>query len=403
MEFLKTHAIISRSWLISALNRKRKILKEFRISNLEFRISAEGRLPEEITPLRGQTLSGVQNVQALNSSQSEREGEAGAPASAGRDLLVEGATPLRGQTLSGVQNVQALNSSQSEREGEAPTALLVEGATLAPKEIVLWYEQEDHDLYDVCADDHCQRYQGITKTVLPYAGEAVLETRGQLIIYEGEICDARYSKACGGITEAFETAWSDVRVPYLISIPDSEIPCQPIMAEEDACRWILSEPDAYCNTKDADILEKILPDFDRETESFFRWKIKYTREELEAILMEKSGFDFGTLMEIQPLSRGQSGRIFRLKIVGSKKSMIVGKELEIRRWLAKSHLYSSAFVVMTECGVDGEIKSFVFHGAGWGHGVGFCQIGAAVMATKGFSAGEILSHYFPGTEIKRLY
>jgi len=347
VEFLKAHAVISRSWLIAALDRKRRA-----------------------RPAETQNLASLQT--------------------------------LEGATIAGIQSVKELSSSQSEREGEAPTVLPVEGATQAP-EIVRWYEQEDHDLYDVCADDHCQRYQGVTKIVSVHAGEAVLKTRGQVITYMGEVCDARYSKACGGITEAFETAWDDNRVPYLESISDATASYLPIITEEDAARWILSEPDAYCNTEDADILARILPDFDRETEAFFRWKIEYKREELEKILLEKSGIDFGTLKGIQPLSRGPSGRIFRLKIIGSKKSIVVGKELEIRRWLSVSHLYSSAFIVNMEYDAQGEVKTFVFHGAGWGHGVGLCQIGAAVMATKGFSAEGILRHYFPGTEIQRIY
>lgn len=270
-------------------------------------------------------------------------------------------------------------------------------------EIVRWYEQEDHDLYDVCADDHCQRYQGITKIVSRGAGEAVRQTSGQVITYGDEICDARYYKACGGITEDFRTAWENRKIPYLSSISDAPVFHHPILTEEEAKRWVFSEPDAYCNTKDKDILETILPDFDRETQGFFRWKAEYSRKELEGILLEKSGFDFGTLTEIKPLQRGPSGRIFRLRIIGSKKSIIVGKELEIRRWLSRTHLYSSAFIVKKQYDAHGEIERFVFHGAGWGHGVGLCQIGAAVMAGKGFGTEEILKHYFPGTEIQRIY
>ncbi len=264
-------------------------------------------------------------------------------------------------------------------------------------EVMRWYDREDHELFDVCADDHCQRYQGITKIVSERAEAAVRETRGVVITHQGEICDARYSKACGGITEDFATAWDDRSVPYLRSIADASVPLRPIATEEEASVWILSNPEAYCCTKDERLLEKILPDFDRETKGFFRWRVDYSRMELEEILREKSGFDFGTLQEIVPLRRGPSGRISRLKIVGSKRSSIVGKELEIRRWLSRSHLYSSAFIVR----VEGE--RFVFHGAGWGHGVGLCQIGAAVMATRGFSAEEILSHYFQGTQTKRIY
>jgi stage II sporulation protein D len=265
------------------------------------------------------------------------------------------------------------------------------------EEVIRWHDREEHDLFDVCADDHCQRYQGITKIVSEQAEEAVRKTRGMVIAYRDEICDARYSKACGGLTENFGTAWNDKQVPYLQSISDASVPHRPIKTEEEASAWCLTNPDAYCNTKDERLLEKILPDLDRETRTFFRWKIGYSRGELEEILREKSGLDFGTLKEIVPITRGPSGRISRLKIVGSKRSIVVGKELEIRRWLSRTHLYSSAFVVKVESG------RFTFHGAGWGHGVGLCQIGAAVMATKGFSAEKILKHYFRGVEIQKVY
>jgi stage II sporulation protein D len=271
------------------------------------------------------------------------------------------------------------------------------------QEVTRWYEQEDHDLFDVCADDHCQRYQGIGRIVSERAAEAVRGTCGQVIMYNDEICDARFSKACGGLTEGFETAWADKHIPYLTSISDAPVIFDPVETEEDAVHWVLSQPDAYCNTNDTAILEKILPDFDRETTAFFRWKVDYSREELEEILREKSGFDFGTLRKIEPLSRGPSGRIYRLRVAGSKRTMVVGKELEIRRWFSRSHLYSSAFIVKIECHPDGEVKRFIFHGAGWGHGVGLCQIGAAIMATKGFSAEYILKHYFPGIEIRNIY
>ena len=270
-------------------------------------------------------------------------------------------------------------------------------------EVIRWYDREDHDLYDVCADDHCQRYQGITKIISPQAEEAVRETRGMVITAGDKICDARYSKACGGLTENFETAWDDEHVPYLTSISDSPLPHQSIRTEGEARKWILSEPVAYCNAKETNILDTILPDFDRQTKDFFRWNVQYPREELEQILGEKSGLDFGTLQAIIPLHRGPSGRISRLKIVGSKRTVIVGKELEIRRWLSRSHLYSSAFVVEEDTDAKGKVRQFRFHGAGWGHGVGLCQIGAAVMASKGFSAKEILLHYFPGTDLLKIY
>jgi stage II sporulation protein D len=270
------------------------------------------------------------------------------------------------------------------------------------EEVILWYDREEHDLFDVCADDHCQRYQGIAK-IVGQAEEAVRETCGRAITWQGEICDARYSKACGGITEAFATAWEDKPIPYLGIVSDAPVPRPPVRTEEEASAWILSEPEAYCNTKDERLLERILPDFDRGTRGFFRWRVEYSRPELEQILREKSGLDFGTLQEIAPLRRGPSGRVSLLKIVGSKKSRIVGKELEIRRWLSRSHLYSSAFVVAVKYDPDGQAARFILNGAGWGHGVGLCQIGAAVMATRGFSAEQILNHYFRGVEIKKIY
>ncbi len=267
----------------------------------------------------------------------------------------------------------------------------------ADEVVMRWYDQQHHDLFDVCSDDHCQRYQGTTKIISKQAEEAVRETIGTVITYQDEICDARYSKCCGGITEEFDTAWDDKQVPYLASISDAPVSRQPIGTEEEASAWILSNPEAYCQTIDERLLESILPDFDRETKDFFRWRIEYSRKELEEILREKSGFDFGTINEITALRRGPSGRISRMRIVGSKQSMVVGKELEIRRWLSRTHLYSSAFVVM----VDEE--RFTFYGAGWGHGVGLCQIGAAVMANEGFSAEEILGRYFRGVEIRKIY
>ncbi|MGZ3614637.1 MAG: SpoIID/LytB domain-containing protein [Thermodesulfobacteriota bacterium] len=264
-------------------------------------------------------------------------------------------------------------------------------------EVIRWYDREDHDLFDVCSDDHCQRYHGITKVISQHAEEAIRKTNGTVMTYRNEICDARYSKACGGITENFETAWNDKRVPYLRSTSDASTSHHPIGTEEEATAWILSKPDAYCNTKDAHLLERILPEVDRETKDFFRWEVEYSRKELEEILQKQTGFDFGELTEIVPISRGPSARISRLRIVGSKKSMVVGKELEIRRCLSDTHLYSSAFIVRLEA------DRVVFHGAGWGHGVGLCQIGAAVLATQGFSAEEILKHYFRGVEIRKIY
>jgi stage II sporulation protein D len=270
-------------------------------------------------------------------------------------------------------------------------------------EILQWYDREDHTHYDVCADDHCQRYHGITKVISKSAAEAVSVTHGQFLVYNKEICDARFSKACGGRTELFEHAWEDTSIPYLQSVSDSVINHLPVVNEDSAERWILSSPEVYCNTADGKILQHVLPSFDRDTTDFFRWKVEYQREQLEELLTKKSGIDFGTLMDIVPLKRGPSGRIYKLKIIGSKQTRIVGKELEIRRWLSNSHLYSSALIVNIERDDHGIPKKFIFHGSGWGHGVGLCQIGAAVMAVQGFTAEDILNHYFSPAEILRLY
>ena len=270
-------------------------------------------------------------------------------------------------------------------------------------EIIRWYDREDHAFFDVCADDHCQRYQGITKVMSKSAKEAVEATRGIFLVIDNEVCDARFSKACGGRTELFENCWEETPISYLHSISDSSVNYPPILNEADAERWVTSSPDVYCNTTDGKILQHVLPSFDHETTDFFRWKIEYAREQLEEILHTKSEIDFGMVMDIVPLKRGPSGRIVKLKIAGSKRTVIVGKELEIRRWLSKSHLYSSAFIVKIERDANRLPIKFVFHGAGWGHGVGLCQIGAAVMAMKGFTAEEIMKHYFKGAELKKLY
>ena len=264
-------------------------------------------------------------------------------------------------------------------------------------EVIRWYDREDHDRFDVCADDHCQRYQGVPKTAAKRANKAVQDTYGIVITFHEEICDSRYSKCCGGLTDNFATAWDNQSIPYLTSISDASIFHPPIRTEEEASRWILSTPEAYCRVSDEILLKQILPGFDQQTKDFFRWKVEYSRRELEDIIHKKSGFDFGNLKEVTPLARGPSGRIFRLKIAGSKRSIMIGKELEIRRWLSPTHLYSSAFIVKEEG------NRFIFYGAGWGHGVGLCQIGAAVMATQGFTAEKILKHYFKGVDIEKIY
>ena len=270
-------------------------------------------------------------------------------------------------------------------------------------EVVRWYDREDHSLFDVCADDHCQRYHGLTKIISPAAGEAVQDTRGVFLVHDGQICDARYSKSCGGRSEVFGSAWEDIDMPYLPTVSDAAVQHPLVYSEQTAALWVNSSPEAYCNTKDGNILRQVLPSFDQETTNFYRWTVTYTQEELATLLLERSGIDFGRITRLEPLQRGPSGRIVRLRIVGSRRTVVVGKELEIRRWLSTSHLYSSAFVVQTEGSTSGAPDKFILKGAGWGHGVGFCQIGAAVMAAKGFKAEQIVKHYFRGAELKKLY
>lgn len=267
-------------------------------------------------------------------------------------------------------------------------------------ELVRWYDHDDHKGFDVCADDHCQRYQGITRACTPRASQAVYATWGEVLTYNGQLCDARFSKCCGGVFEEFENCWEPVRHPYLVAAADTASPDSypDLRGEENARRWILSSPEAFCNTTDSHVLDQVLNDYDRETPDFYRWKVVYTPAELSAIIRDRSGIDFGMVTALVPLSRGTSGRITRLRIEGTLRTFVVGKELEIRRWLSRSHLYSSAFVVDRDA--DGR---FVISGAGWGHGVGLCQIGAAMMAWQGYGYREILSHYFKGAAITRRY
>ena len=272
-------------------------------------------------------------------------------------------------------------------------------------EYIRWYDREDHENFDVCADDHCQRYQGISRAYTPLVQEAIEETRNMVLVYNGEVCDARFSKCCGGISERFENTWEPVKHPYLTEIIDSDtLSCVPDLSkEENARQWILSKPDVFCNTQNKNILSNVLNDYDQETHDFFRWQVSYTPEELSTLIYSRIGIDFGNLQAIEPIERGTSGRIIKLRISGSKRSMIIGKELVIRKAFSTTHLYSSAFIVDTEKNSSGNIVRFILKGAGWGHGVGLCQIGAAVMSTKGYDYKKILAHYFPNTQIKAFY
>ena len=270
-------------------------------------------------------------------------------------------------------------------------------------EIIRWYAREDHTLFDFCADDHCQRYQGITMAANSNVERAVKETENMVLASGGKVCDARFSKCCGGVTERFSACWEDSDVEYLTALRDAESsePLPPLDTEEGARAWIESVPDAFCSSPDGRVISQVLNSYDQETADFYRWTVVYDSDTLSALVREKSGIDFGLIKELLPMERGASGRIVRLKIVGTIRSIVVGKELEIRRWLSPSHLYSSAFVVDKQMADDGTVN-FVLQGAGWGHGVGLCQIGAAVMGEKGYSYKDILAQYYPGTELKNI-
>lgn len=272
-------------------------------------------------------------------------------------------------------------------------------------EYIRWYDREDHTIFDVCADDHCQRYQGITKATNKSVEQAVKATRGQVLMYKNSICDARFSKCCGGVTEEFGTCWENKNYPYLASVRDmADAASLPDLTnEQEAEKWIRTAPEGFCNTSKKSIIRQILNNYDRETTNFYRWKVRYTQEELAELIRENTKSDYGQIVDLVPIERGKSGRICKLKIVGTIKTLIIGKELEIRRTLSDSHLYSSAFVIDKGPAKDGIPTWFELTGAGWGHGVGLCQIGAAVMGEQGYGYSDILLHYYKDADIRKLY
>lgn len=299
-------------------------------------------------------------------------------------------------------------SEPNPRQVAAEIKMLSEAANVADQSIK-WYGRESHEHFDICADDHCQRYQGISKAFSESAFGAVRDTRGEVLTYGDEICDTRYSKSCGGMTEIYSSVWEDKDLPYLKPVydgPGKEAPGHrlPLSVEANADDWITSSPLAYCAMVTPELLDRILPGFDQETGACYRWRVDYTQDELCAILRLRLGTEFGKIQALLPMERGESGRIIRLKIVGEKRTLIIGKELEIRRALSPSHLYSSAFVVRAAIEAESDYPSmFSIIGAGWGHGVGLCQIGAAVMADRAHTHQEILEHYFQNIAIRKLY
>ena len=284
--------------------------------------------------------------------------------------------------------------------------------------LIRWYDREDHTIFDVCADDHCQRYQGITKETSPHVAEAIRQTLGQVLLDGEDICDARFSKCCGGETEEFQYCWEDTPKSYLTAVRDLVLGVKneeqedsslftlhsSLQDEATAERWIRSNPPAFCNTTDKKILSQVLNDYDQETADFYRWKVTYSQEKLQQLFEEKLKMNFGSILDMKAVERGKSGRISKLQIIGTEKTFTIGKELEIRRALSDTHLYSSAFVVdKYDKDEQGVPQRFEIIGAGWGHGVGLCQIGAAVMGEQGYAYNDILLHYYQGAEIKQLY
>lgn len=316
-------------------------------------------------------------------------------ATASLELLKAHAVISRSWLLAQIHKNKAITASQS----------LYSAFTQTDQELIRWYDREDHTHFDVCADDHCQRYQGITRASTEMVRQAIAATCGQVLMWEGNICDARFSKCCGGAFEEFQYCWEGIKHPYLSKQRDSktgsELP--DLRVESEADQWIRTSPESFCNTKDKKILSQVLNNYDQETTDFYRWKIEYKQDELSELILKRSGIDYGQILDLIPVERGTSGRLVKLKIRGSKRTMTIGKELEIRRTLYTSNLYSSAFVIDKADIVDDVPGRFILTGAGWGHGVGLCQIGAAVMGEQGYPYDTILLHYYIGATIDKLY
>lgn len=312
-------------------------------------------------------------------------------ASSSMELLKAHAVISRSWLMAQVLKGETIQSSEE----------VYQSTTETEEELVKWYDREDHSNFDVCADDHCQRYQGITRQSNEAVLKAIEATKGQVLISDNQICDARFSKCCGGISETFENVWEPQAHKYLQAINDhkeSDVKLD-LRNESAAENWIQSSSDVFCNNSDKAILSQVLNDYDMETPDFFRWEVRYTQKELSELVNRKTGKNFGEIIDLIPLQRGLSGRIIRLKIVGEKLTFTIGKELEIRKVLSESHLYSSNFILEKE----NQAGDFILKGAGWGHGVGLCQIGAAVMGAKGYSHKEILLHYFKGAVLENRY
>ena len=295
---------------------------------------------------------------------------------------------------------------QKDKDNEAAPDVMLGETAQNPDEEIKWWDRDDHVNFDVCADDHCQRYQGVTRASTETVKQAIAATWGQVLMYDGELCDARFSKSCGGAFEQFEYCWQPRHYNYLVARRDGVNPMDfpDLTREDNADEWILSSPEAFCNTTDPVILSQVLNDYDQETKDFYRWTVEYTQDQLSALIKKRTGVDYGRIKSLEPVARGTSGRLWKMKIVGEKCTKTIGKELAIRYALSESALYSSAFVVEKhDVDAEGYPGKFVLRGAGWGHGVGLCQIGAAVMGAKGYGYKEILLHYFIDADIEAQY
>ncbi|HRZ98371.1 MAG TPA: SpoIID/LytB domain-containing protein [Paludibacter sp.] len=323
-------------------------------------------------------------------------------ATASDELLKAHAVISRSWLLSPLQEQRTMNKEQ-----RGQTEFKTTNYKLQTTNFVKWYERDAHTHFDVCADDHCQRYQGITRASTVAVENAIEATRGEVLMYEDRICDARFSKSCGGVSELFENCWAPEHYPYLTKVIDNPVAPEgfelDLTVEVNAQKWIRHSPEAFCNTTDKKVLAQVLNNYDQETTDFYRWKVEYSQAEISELLARRSGNDFGEIIDLIPVTRGESARLIELKIIGTKQTVTVGKELEIRKWLSNSHLYSSAFVIDKSDIADGIPQHFTLIGAGWGHGVGLCQIGAAVMGEKGYTYDEILLHYYNDSTLKKIY
>ncbi len=289
----------------------------------------------------------------------------------------------------------------SEMSGDCPSALLHAHTVIARSWLLAQMQNPPHVNYLVCHDDHCQRYQGMRRWTKS-AGNAVKDTHGEVLTYQGEICDTRYSKSCGGITENFENCWPPQKVSYcqtIVDAPENKIsPVPDLTKEENVRTWVTFRPASFCNATPQE-LERLLVEYDREIKDLFRWEVIYSQDEITKLIESKTQRKLGQLKEIKTGKRGRSGRLLSIDFIGTTGNIHVDDQLEIRRVLSPSHLYSACFVVDTEGGKDSVPDKFILRGGGWGHGVGLCQIGAAVMSTHGYDYKQILQHYYRGTEL----